>query len=116
MVATNNFTKSAKELALSNNVELWNKSQLDKKIEEAKSESSTNGETNSFELDADIKYNDENQTLIITCPNCKEVNTFKSEETEEILEQKYFTCNQCSISLPVQITETNVLDVEKFQS
>ena len=111
VVTTGKFTKSAIQLAISNEVELWDSEKLSKVIGDIND--STNlghdKEANSFDTSTITKQSSINlneDAFPLTCPICSKEVSLNVDKLPKVNEKSSFTCTECnfpfSISLEIE--------------
>jgi len=98
VVTTGEFTKSALQLSMSNNVELWDKNKLQRVIEEINS----SGKIYKKSQQSVSLMND---VFPVSCPYCDSAIKFSSDELPVIGDEFQSTCSECSIGLALQIPD-----------
>lgn len=98
VVTTGEFTKSAIQLAISNNVELWDKTKLEKVISQINNSSSKN-----IKSSQSVTLNE--NSFPVSCPYCNSGFNLSLDDVPSMGEQTEIECPECGMSLSIQIPE-----------
>jgi hypothetical protein len=98
VVTTGEYTKSAIQLAISNKVEIWDKTKLDKEIAKINNASNTN--TKSFQSTTLNK-----DSFPVFCSYCNSPFNISIDDLPVINEQTEMECPECNMTLSIQLPE-----------
>ena len=98
VVTTGEFTKSAVQLAISNNVELWDKTKLEKVIAQI-----NNSSKKSIKSSQSVTLNE--NSFPVSCPYCSSGFNLSLDDVPSIGEQTEIECPECGMSLSIKIPE-----------
>jgi len=100
VVTTGKFTKSAIQLAISNDVQLWDSEKLSKVISEINDSTNVKNDEDVSSFDSgtiikDSSINIKSDTFLTNCPICGKEASLNIDKLPKVNEKSSFTCPEC---------------------